>query len=325
MLADAVAWVAKEAAFQLARDGKETAGGIGLTVNTVTPGSSPPRWSPRCRRRHLPKSPARFRPVPSRIATGPPGWCTASPPTPPKSPAKCGWSTASSTCDPRPNHPPGGQGFEPNDRRFYAIDEDSGLAGVGLRGCDIDARPAGFGHGVTHSAGGRRRFHTLTLTGQARPVTPPAPVSGWPAPRLDLLQALRCERFLEETSTPHAPVHMALTVALDPGPAGATVQLVSMVELASFSDDGVAGDVDAALYIANPGLGGLQRPVGDHALTLAALQHLLVAVVRGLDFRPDMLVVGDGSQHGRRLGVDQDAAGYADLSHQAKLLCRVVC
>ena len=76
------------------------------------------------------------------------------------SPAKCGESRASSTCDPRPNHPSGGQGFEPNGRRCYPIDEDSGLAGVGLRGCDIDARPAGFGHGVTHSAGARRRFHT---------------------------------------------------------------------------------------------------------------------------------------------------------------------
>jgi hypothetical protein len=98
-----------------------------------------------------------------------------------------------------------------------------------------------------------------------------------------------------------------------------------MVELASFSDDGVAGDVDAGLHTANPGLGGLQRPLGDRAVTLAALQHLVVAVVRGQDFRPNMLLVGDGTQHARRLGVDQDAVGCADLSHQAKLLCRVVC
>lgn len=153
--------MAKEAAFQLARAGKDTADGIGLSVNTVTPGFIAAEMVAAMRRRHLPRPPARFRSVVSGIPTRSPGWCTfLAADASPSSPAKCGESTASSTCDPRPNHPSGGQGFEPNGRRCYPIDEDSGLAGVGLRGCDIDARPAGFGHGVTHSAGGRRRFHT---------------------------------------------------------------------------------------------------------------------------------------------------------------------
>ena len=103
---------------------------------------------------------------------------------------------------------------------------NSGLAGVGLRGCDIDARPAGFGHGVTHSAGGRRRFHT----DQGIRLGRLASTCDW-----TFFRPCGANVFSKKPFIPHAPVHVALTVALDPGPSGATVQLVSMVELASFS------------------------------------------------------------------------------------------
>jgi len=154
---------------------------------------------------------------------------------------------------------------------------------VGLRGYEIDARPAGFGHGVTHSAGGRRRFHTDHGIRLGRL---PSSSCFRLASTCDWLFFRPCGAnvFSKKPFAPHAPIHVVLTVALDPGPAGATVQLVTMVELASFSDDGVAGDVDAGLHIANPGLGGLQRPLGDRAVTLAALQHLAVAVVPGTGF-----------------------------------------
>ena len=92
--------LAREACFQLARAGKLTDDGIGVTVNAITPGSWRPRWS---------------RPSPRRSSTGSrapspwagwPGrgrwheWCISWPRTPRAiSPDRCGGSTAGWTCD----------------------------------------------------------------------------------------------------------------------------------------------------------------------------------------------------------------------------------
>ena len=52
---------------------------------------------------------------------------------------------------------------------------------------------------------------------------------------LDLPQAQRRERLLKKPFTPVPPVQLVLTVTVAPVPAGATVQLVTIDELASFS------------------------------------------------------------------------------------------
>ena len=62
------------------------------------------------------------------------------------------------------------------------------------------------------------------------------PSSGSPAPRpgSSSVPAARTSSR-RSPSTPPAPCHVVLTVTLEPGPAGATVQLVTIDELASFS------------------------------------------------------------------------------------------
>jgi acetyl/propionyl-CoA carboxylase alpha subunit/NAD(P)-dependent dehydrogenase (short-subunit alcohol dehydrogenase family) len=89
--------LARESAMQQQRAGR--IGGVGLTVNTVTPASSPPRCSPASRRRCWTASARRSRWAASASRTRSRAWCTSWPPTRrPTSPVRCGASTAGSTC-----------------------------------------------------------------------------------------------------------------------------------------------------------------------------------------------------------------------------------
>ena len=116
---------------------------------------------------------------------------------------------------------------------------------------------------------------------------------------------------------PPAPCHDVLTVTDEPGPAGATVQLVTIDELASFSMTVCPATSTVGLHVAHPRLGGLQLPLGDGACALPALEHLVVAVVRGQDLRAHRLVIRDGGQHRRPVSASiKTRAGRADLSHQ---------
>ena len=93
--------LAREAAFHLARAGKLDPDGLGITVNTVSPGAIATEMVAE---------------IPEKVHGGPdghasrwgvsavqrrsPGWCTSSPPTPPPtSPVRCGASTAGWICE----------------------------------------------------------------------------------------------------------------------------------------------------------------------------------------------------------------------------------
>ncbi|SKT85629.1 Uncharacterised protein [Mycobacteroides abscessus subsp. abscessus] len=73
------------------------------------------------------------------------------------------------------------------------------------------------------------------------------------------------------------------------------------------------------LDIPHARLGGLQLPGRHRALTLTALEHLVVAVVAGQDLRAHILVVGDRGEHCLRRRVDQHRTGRTDLTHEFSL------
>ena len=94
-------------------------------------------------------------------------------------------------------------------------------------------------------------------------------------------------------------------VTLEPVPAGATVQLVTIDELASFSMTACPATSTLALTSRTRDSVACSFQVATVPCALPAFQHLVVAVVRRQNLRPDGLVVADGGEHGFGLGVDQ--------------------
>ena len=128
--------------------------------------------------------------------------------------------------------------------------------------------------------------------------------------------------FSKKPPMPPAPVQVVFTVTLDPGPAGATVQLVTMDEFASFSMTVWPATSTLTCTSRTRDLVACSFHLATVPGPLPALQHLVFAVLRRQNFRPDRLVVGHRGECGRGLDVDQDRAGRAHLSHQAQLLRR---
>ena len=86
----------------------------------------------------------------------------------------------------------------------------------------------------------------------------------------------------------------------DPGPAGATVQLVIIDEFASFSMTVWPATSTLALTSRTRDFVACSFQRGDGACALAALEHLVVAVVRGQDLRAHGLVIRHRRQHDLR-------------------------
>ena len=91
--------LAREAAHLLAKSGKLTDDGIGVTINTVAPGFVATEMLDTSRRRCSTRSSPRSRSAGSPGPTRSPASSISSPPiSPPTSPARCGASTAGRTC-----------------------------------------------------------------------------------------------------------------------------------------------------------------------------------------------------------------------------------
>jgi len=102
--------LAKEAAFILGRAGRNVDNGVGITVNTVTPGMWPPRCSRLSLKRCWTRSGRRFRSAGCASPKRSPGSSTSSQLTPrPTSPDRSGGSTGVWTCSHR------------HDRRTYQM------------------------------------------------------------------------------------------------------------------------------------------------------------------------------------------------------------